>query len=200
MNTAKELAQSILRSGAEFATKATTCRRLAGGIAAVDANFLGLTDKQRATLAGARALLDEIAGTYAKAAKLKKQQEEARKKREQTIRAAMKSTFEALDNTADKVALIAFVSPWAFDAGSTVTNIKDAADAHYLFGQYLRDQLNDLAYAITRRAADSAPPAEAVAAEWARFQEVRGKLQDKHARVIVTVDRLLAGAQTGGKA
>ena len=200
MKSAKDLAQSILLSGDEFATKATTCRRLAGGLRALDAGFLDLTDKQRATLAGARALLDEIAETYTRAGKLKTHQEQGRKKREKAIRAAMQSTFDAIGSTADKIALIAFVSSWAFDSDAAVGHVNDLAGVRYLLGEYLRRQLDDLAYSITRRAADTATPADAVAAEWSRFQQARSRLQDKHARVIVTVDRLLAGVNPEGAA
>jgi hypothetical protein len=188
MKAAKDLSATFV-DGRDFATKATTCRRLAGGIGAIPADLLGLTDTERAKLSTARALLDEIAGTYAHAAKLHKRAAEANAKREKEIRAAMKDSFDALSTVADKIALIAFVAPYSLAWVETTTSPQDA---RYLMDSYLRAELDQLAYSIGRRMPADATTATAVATEWERFQQVRGKLQDKHARAIVSIERLLA--------
>jgi len=204
MKTPKDLAQAFLRSADEFATKATTCKRLASGIGALDADLLGLTDKEQKALVEARALLGEIASRYVKAAKLKKQAQEVREKRQKDVRAAMKDTFDALETTADKVALIASIKPYTFaHDGLGMGNGRKTGDAEYLLGPYFNDCLDGIAYSTAASgAADikDLAPAAAAAVIWQRFLERRPQLQDKYAVEIVRIDRQLAMPASGSPA
>jgi hypothetical protein len=195
MKTPKELSESLRRAG-ELATKVSTCRRLAGGITAMEFEFLGLTEKERETLNKARALLNEVAMVYDKAAKLKKRAEALRAQREKDVRAAMKGTFDQLATTADKVALIAANRAYTFGSGGVGADLTRRRDAEYLLGEIFKDSLDSIAHDIE---ADSTlkqlAPAAAVAQGWQRFTERRAALQDRFAQVIVRVDRLLAGEE-----
>jgi hypothetical protein len=192
MKTAKALSEGLLRAS-ELAIKVSTCRRLAGGIRAIHADLLDLTIKERETLSKACALLDEISTAYDKAARLRKCADEARAKREREVRAAMKDNFDQLATTADKVALIAAARSYTFPYELTTHH-----DATYLLGAIFQDCLDSVAYAVeadAQRRAIALPTALAEA--WQRFTERRAALQDKHAHVIVRVDRLLATATSG---
>ena len=83
------LSDSPLHSDAEHSRRATTLRRLAGGVRAQQAAALGLNDKQRKLLADAADLLDRIADTSKKAAVLAKKRAADLARREKVVAAAM---------------------------------------------------------------------------------------------------------------
>jgi DNA repair exonuclease SbcCD ATPase subunit len=193
MKTPKALSEGFV-SAKDMATKVSTCRRLAGGIRAIDTAFLGLSEKDRETLTKAIALLEEISTVFDKAARLKKRADEVRAKREKEVRAAMKDNFNQLATTADKVALIAAARSYTFPYELTTRH-----DATYLLGSIFNDCLDSVAYEVEADAHRRAIALQAALAEaWQRFTERRAALQDKHAQVIVRVDRLLAPAAVAG--
>lgn len=197
MNTAKQLAAGFHYRGAELAKNATTCRRLATGLAAHHVDLLGLTQRDRETLASASTLLREMAAVYAKAATLRKAAEAARAQWVKTARAAMKHNFDTLTTTADKVALIALSKVHLLDAAA-LRGDRGMWHAQYLLKDMFADCLNDLAYFLSPRAdgigqgVKDLDPAAEVVAEWQRFLNKREQLQDEYAQVIVLVDRVLA--------
>lgn len=191
MKTPKALSERLLRSSGELATRATTCRRIAGGLGRVEVTGLELSDQEVLVLKKARDLLESIAITYAKASKLKKAAEEAHQQRRKDVRAAMKDNFEALATTADKVAAIATVKGFMLAPGGL--SLDKPSDATYLVGEYFRQSLDDIGYGIASASAGDfkdLAPAAAVALAWQRFQDRREQLQDKYAQVIVLAERL----------
>lgn len=200
MKRAQDIASAYLsRSSEEFAKRSSSTKRLASGIGSVvSLDDLELSEKERATLHSAVALLGEIADTWARTAAFKKALEQRLAKREAAVLAAMADNFAALTGTADRVALLAFITRWTFEAGQmgSEQHTHTPAGAEYLFGDYLSRELRLLAYAIARNehaTQKDLPPAEAVATWWQQFQQKRAALQDKHAGAIVRLERLLAG-------
>jgi hypothetical protein len=198
---AKDIAGAYLsRASEEFAKRTSSTKRLASGIRSVlGFDDLDLSEKERATLNSAVALLGDIATTYAQAAALKKRAEARCEKRKADVLVAMKDNFAALTGTADCVALLAFISGWTFDADQMggERHTHTLADAKYLLGDFLRRELGSLAWTIAsseHASVKDLPPAGAVATWWQLFQQKRAALQDKHAAAIVRLERLLTEA------
>lgn len=196
MKSAKDIASGMFASSDRLSTRATTLKRLAGGIRARDelVRDLGLSQKEESVLVQACSVLEEMAATCKKAAKLRKAIEEARQQRIKAVREAMKPTFEALSSTADKVALIGATKSYAFDRGHIGDTLNDRFSADYLLGDYFRQALEEVSWDIAGRDAwKDLAPAAAVEQAWSQFQERRPALQDRFAQVVVRVDRILQG-------
>lgn len=111
MKTPAELANAIFTNTADHKRRATTLRRIAGGIekelkAAQDT---GLTLDDQKALQGAIVILSRLANACTKANDIALQRQEARTKLEKEVAQAMAGTFGALTTTRDRVALLAAI-------------------------------------------------------------------------------------------
>jgi hypothetical protein len=177
MRSLRDLAGDALTSEKEHARRATTLRRLAGGLRAQSAGPLELDAKERKLLASAAALLESMAEMSKKAAALAKKRASDRAAREKAVRVAMRSKFAALSSVADRVALIGAVQSYSLDH-----------DPHRLEDpRVLREVFDDAVDGLTSnlaRSGDTRTPATAVAEAWAKFESARPAILRKH-RVLI---------------
>lgn len=184
MLKAKDLAAKALMSVDEHKRSATTLRRLSGGIGAQRSNALELSGSEKAILTEAEHLLDRMAEVAAQAAKLRKKAEEIATARRDAIKAATESTFGRLSTVADKVALIGAVQSYSLKA-----NAEAWATSQHMLAEVFRDAMDDLTWKLARSEPNK-PVSDLVADAWTRFQQGRAAIEDQHARLIVSQQRL----------
>jgi hypothetical protein len=166
MRSVRDLAGDALTSEKEHARRATTLRRLAGGLRAQSAGPLELDAKERKLLASAAALLEAMADASKKAAALAKKRAADRAAREKALRAAMRLNFAALVSTEDRIALIAAVQSYSLEGGPS--RFADPRRLREVFDDAIEGLASSLA-----RSDNTRTPAAAVAEAWAKFDRVR---------------------------
>jgi len=177
MRTPQDLASNFLVSDGEHGRRATTLRRLAGGVRAQSVGELGLNNRERKVLGDATALLERMADASKQAAGLAKKRAVDLATREKSVRAAMSSNFGALASVADQVALIGAVQNHVLKDG--MGRFDDPRRLREAFA----DAIASLAYTIARF--DDKETAEVVVAEaWAKFEEAKSSIQTRHQPLI----------------
>lgn len=185
MLKASELAAKAFTSADEHKRTATTLRRLSGGIGAQRSNALELNEKEKAVLSSAMQLLDRMAEVAAQASLMRKKVQVVAEARRAAIKVTCASTFGTLSTVAGKVALIGAVQSYSLRG-----NAEAWATDKYMLASVFRDALDGLVWSLAEGDVDK-PVDEVVAQAWEKFLKGRADIEDKHARVIVALQRLL---------
>jgi hypothetical protein len=177
MKTVKELAAERFEGPDSLKRRAQALRRLSGGLSAEAQrkNDTGLTDKELRTLNEAAHILSTLATRYDGAKKEKQKLIDATQIMEVKVREAMKGNFGQLTSVSDQVALV---------AASAEYQLKDDRVRTLLD---LRDAVKENTDYLARRWAEQSmmrSPTEVVSEAWTKFENVRDKLQSKHAALI----------------
>lgn len=172
MKKGAEIAAEILASPEDHKRRATTLRRLAGGIRAEIRSDI-LDEKEVRVLTEACAVLERMATERGKAKGIaaRKQDEEARRRK--VIETLIAGNFGGLSGVPEKVAFIAAAAPHTLRGG----HIRTAADLSF----YLNEEIGMLVFSLARRDGD---PAALVAAAWEKFTGARAELEAKHSALI----------------
>jgi hypothetical protein len=190
MRTPKDLASDALTTEAEHARRAAALRRLAGGIRVQMQGALGLSAKERKTLADAQGLLEKMADVSKQAAVLAKKRSGDRAVREKATRLAMKANFARLSSVGDQVALIDAVNNEVLTRATPNTNGLQRLRSEF------DEALDGLAQSQARQSNNNQPEV-LVAEAWARFERIKAATQAKHKALI---DALGEGAVEIGRA
>ncbi|MFC5550319.1 hypothetical protein [Massilia aerilata] len=184
MKTVKELAADRLDTPDSLKRRATSLRRLSGGLLAETerSSDTGLNDKELRTLKEAADILSVLATRFDGAGKEKKKLLDAREVMKVKVREAMKGKFDELTSIPDQVALVAATSEYQIKNLSTLADLRDA----------MKENMDYLIYRFAEQAM-SRDPKVVVAEGWDRFQTMRASLQGKHA---ATIGRLATSAQS----
>ena len=177
MKKPADLASSILDGPDTLKRRATTLRRLAGGLKTeiASAERTGLSDTELRTLEGALGVLEGLATAYSKACTLAQRRREEQAKAEKAIRAAMNANFDKLATIPERVALVAAVNSYVLKPGTT----DSPKDLDYWF----REAVDSLAYRLAGQI--KGQHATVVVAEaWAKFEKARAELEAKHCHLI----------------
>lgn len=177
MKTPAEIVESSsLSSPEEFKRRASTTKRVAGGLRSelAAAQVAGLSKQEAKAVTDALAVLDRLAGTYKQAEKLSAKRREDKEKAQQAMRTAMASTFGALSTVADKVALIGAVSSYLLRIGV----IHDAWDLN----QHFKEVLDTLARLLAEQKGNTREAA--VSDAWAKFCGGRAAIEAQHQALI----------------
>lgn len=177
MKNAKELASDMLDSPESHARRATSLRRLGGGISAEAGrrSQTGLSDEEARTLQAALGILEGLAAEYQKAGVLAQSRRDGRNASEREVRAAMQKNFRRLTSIADRVALIAAVQSYRLRSGG-ITTMAD-----------VRDGFDDAIDSLESRLAEKAIGKnvhEVVAEAWSKFEANRIDLAEQHAILV----------------
>lgn len=178
MKSASELAASRLDSPDSHKKRATSLRRLAGGLnsEAARVETTGLSQEEQRTLRNAEAVLDRLAKAYTAASKLAQQRLQDDARAEKSISAAMEGNFLGLKTVGERVALIAAVQSYVLRSGSI---IKTSRDLDVYFDDSIRHLVTTLA-----RTAKGRTAALVVQEAWETFNAARADLQGKHKDLI----------------
>jgi hypothetical protein len=200
MINAKSLAANTLYSSDDRKKQATTTRRLIGGLrAAAKSIDADLTETEKQTLSRAIALLSSMSDAYVKAAALRKAAEARQVERKALARRVVGTTFGALSDISDKVAVIAAATSYAID-----TDLEEKLQgprAIWYADYFLHRTFEDALDSIARSASWGTGQVETNAAEaWAKFEGAAKNLRLKHARTIqlVAEARRTPSPVTGG--
>ena len=177
MKSPADLASSILDGPDALKRRATTIRRLAGGLKTeiAIADRTGLSDTELRTLKGTLGVLEGLATAYSKASTLAQRRREEQAKAEKAIRAAMDANFGKLSTIPERVAFVAAVTSHVLKPGTT----DSPKDLDYWF----REAIDSLAYTLAGQA--KGQPATIVVAEaWGKFEKARAELEAKHCHLI----------------
>lgn len=200
MINARSLAANTLYSSGERKKQATTTRRLIGGLRAAEKSIdADLTDAEKQTLSRAIALLSSISDAYAKAAALRKAEETRQIERMALARRVIGSTFGALPEISDKVAVIAAATSYTINTEleEKLQGPSAAWYADYFLHRTFEDAIDSIARSVSRGTGH----VESNAAEaWAKFEGAAKNLRLKYARTIqlVTAARRAPAPATGG--
>lgn len=166
--------------------------------AAIRSNDLELSPEEQLALKAAHAVLERGCAIYAKAAGIAKKDAAERAKRLQLSKELVKRKFAVLQSTADRVALIASATSHAFDPTSPcVEGLTEARDKRHYALRIRDEQFEDALETVAYRLSDqSVPLAEQLEQIWAKFQELKPSLIQRHAWVILQIDQALAAPAT----
>ena len=181
MKNPAEIIESHWTGADEFKRSATRLKRLAGGLRnEVVTTTHGLNENETKALMAAIKVVDELASSYGKAAVLSKKRIEDRTNAEKRIRAAMDTTFAALESVEDRVAFIGATCSYRLRGGSVMT----LADLDY----YFKEEMDSFVYRMSGELKDRTP--EVAAAEaWAKFQAGLSDLVLQYREVIRRVQQ-----------
>jgi len=175
MKSASEWKTDTLTNPDEHKRRATTIRRLAGGLRSeIEGHRTsGLNDKEQKVLSQAVALLESMAANRDNARKDAAIRIAAHNRREKEIKAAMSGSFGKLVSVPDMVSLVAAVRSYDLREWGA----KDLGDLKW----YAAEALASLAYTLAKEAG---PAAEVVAAAWEKFGRARAELEAKYRPII----------------
>ena len=177
MKTPTELASFSLDSPDSHKRRATTLRRLAGGVKTEIrcAERTGLSVKELRTLQEAEGVLERLATAFSQARKLTQRRFDDKEKAEKAIRAAMAGNFDKLATIPERVAFVAAVRSYVLKPGTTDT----LRDLDYWF----REAIESLAYTLAGQTKGQLATT-VVAEAWGKFDEARAELEAKHSHLI----------------
>ena len=177
MKSPDELAASLLDSADSHKRRSTQLKRVAGGLRTElsNAKSSGLTQCELDVLNKAAVLLESMADRYGRAASLRKSRQAKQDSLTEQCMAAMAGTFGALTAIEDKVAVIASIQSYQLRAGMVV-NLRD-------LDYYTTDALSSLSYSLAK-AATERPVSDVVSEAWAKFNEARPVLIERHRAII----------------
>lgn len=189
MRTAKSL-ENWVYSSDTLKTKATTARRLLGGIKNIDVGALELTSKESQQLADAISLISKISDLYAEGARLKKRTEKAEAiERENIAKMVNASGFGQLTSVGDKVAFISHINPYDLSDAD-----KNKWNAEYCVKRSFMSALDGLCYDVANVARRNGQTyQEALDAAWKKFQESLPERCKRYEGLIERIEKLLAG-------
>lgn len=192
MRTAKSL-ENWVYSSDTLKTKATTARRLLGGIKNIDTGALELTPKELAQLTDAISLVSRISEVYAEGARLKKRTEKAKAiERENIAKMVNASGFGQLTSVGDKVAFISHINPYELSDAD-----KKKWNAEYCMNRSFMSALEGLCYDVANVARkDGQTHQEVLDAAWKKFQESLPERHKRYEGLIERIEKLLAGDST----
>lgn len=180
MKSPDELAASLLDSADSHKRRSTQLKRVAGGLRTElsNAQSSGLTQSELDVLNKAAVLLESMAERYGRAASLRKSRQVKQDSLTEQCTAAMSDTFGALTAIEDKVAVIASIQSYQLRAGM----VESLRDLDY----YTSDALNSLAYSLAKTATYK-PVSDVVSEAWAKFNEARPVLIERHRAIIASL-------------
>jgi len=176
MRTPQQLAENILVGSDEHKKRATTLKRLSGGLRAHSVGELALDKREQKILAEAAGLLDRMADTSARAAALVKKRRHDHERRAKSITEAMQPTFASLNAVSDQVALIAAVSAYVLEEPRCLEDPRRLQEA---FDEALGSLADSLA-----RPADTRKVDQVVAQAWQKFVDSKAEIQAQHRNLI----------------
>lgn len=182
MKTPNELAAAILTSAQTHKKRATSLRRLAGGLRSEisDAESTGLTVSELKLLNGALTQLDHMATQFAAASKIAEKEQMEKEKRAKLVRDAMNQCFGNLSTITDRVAFVAAVNSNLIRNGS--------ADTPSELNSCFTDCFGRLEYRLAQQAAKSSPQV-VVDEAMAKFVGAKEGLAAQHKSLIERLAR-----------
>lgn len=182
MKTPAELADTIFTNAADHKRRATSLRRIAGGIEKElkAAQETGLTLDDQKALQGAIGILSRLANAYTKANDIALQRQETRTRLEKEVAQAMAGTFGALTTTSDRVALLAAIDSSPLRLGA----ILKMSDLNF----WLKDAIGNLQYRLAGQVGPGKTVPAVVAEAWAKWQAGKEDIATKHAAVIALLE------------
>ena len=176
MKTPLQITEAHWTGADEFKRSATRLKRLAGGLRnEVVATTHGLSENETKALSAAIKVVVELASRYGKAASLSKKRIDDRTRAEQRIRKAMAGNFLTLASVEDRVAFIGATNSYRLRAGSILT----LQDLDYYFPEDMASFVYRLSGVLKDRTAEA----------WAKFEEGRSALVQRHRELIQRLQR-----------